>query len=88
MKTITTTAIVALMTATLGLTAIAPSYAQDAAPAQAQTQQQPGPGFGFRHDTNGGPRQFFGGDLLGFDRGVEAVEIALVRLSHAIELTA
>lgn len=91
MKTITTTAIVALMTATLGLTAIASTYAQDAAaPAQAQTQQKPGPGFGigFRHDTNGGPRQFFGGDLLGFDRGVEAVEIALVRLSHAIELTA
>ena len=88
MKTITTTAIVALMTATLGLSAIAPSYAQDAAPAQAQTEQQPGPGFGFRHDTNGGARQFFGGDLLGFDRGVEAVEIALVRLSHAIELTA
>ena len=89
MKTITTTAIVALMTATLGLSAIAPSYAQDAAaPAQAQTQQQPGPGFGFRHDTNG-PRQFGrGGDLLGFDRGTEAVEIALVRLSHAIELTA
>lgn len=86
MKTITTTAIVALMTATLGLSAIAPSYAQDAAPTQAQ--QQPSPGFGFRHDTNGGPRQFIGGDLLGFDRGVEAVEIALVRLSHAVELTA
>lgn len=86
MKTITTTAIVALMTATLGLSAIAPGYAQDAAPAQ--TQQQPGPGFGFRHDTNGGPRQFIGGDLLGFDRGVEAVEIALVRLSHAVEMTA
>lgn len=86
MKTITTTAIVALMTATLGLSAIAPSYAQDAAPAQAQTQQQPG--FGFRHDTHG-PRQFGGGgDLLGFDRGTEAVEIALVRLSHAVELTA
>ena len=86
MKTFTKTAIVALMTATLGLSAIAPSYAQDAAPTQAQ--QQPGPGFGFRHDNHGGPRQFIGGDLLGFDRGVEAVEIALVRLSHAIELTA
>lgn len=86
MKTFTKTAIVALMTATLGLSAIASSYAQDAAPTQAQ--QQPGPGFGFRHDNHGGPRQFIGGDLLGFDRGVEAVEIALVRLSHAIELTA
>jgi len=86
MKTFTKTAIVALMTATLGLSAIASSYAQDAAPTPAQ--QQPGPGFGFRHDNHGGPRQFIGGDLLGFDRGVEAVEIALVRLSHAIELTA
>lgn len=94
MKTITTTAIVALMTATLGLTAIAPTYAQEtqapAAPAPAQEQVQgKGPGLNFRHH-NQGPRQDGGGfrDLLGFERGTEAVEIALVRLSHAVELTA
>lgn len=89
MKTITTTAIVALMTATLGLTAIAPTYAQEAAPAPAQQQvQDKGPGPNFRQH-NQGPRQGRGfGDLLGFERGAEAVEIALVRLSHAVELTA
>lgn len=86
MKTITTTAIVALMTATIGLSAIAPTYAQQAAPAPSQEQAQAkAPGANFRPN---GPRQGGGfGDLLGFERGSEAVEIALVRLSHAIELT-
>ena len=52
MKTITTTAIVALMTATLGLTAIVPTSAQDAAPAQEQAFRQGGP----RHmGQHGGP---------------------------------
>lgn len=89
MKTITTTAIVALMTAAIGFTAIAPTYAQDAAPAPVQEQLQgKGPGLNFRHH-NQGPREGRGfGNLLGFERGSEAVEIALVRLSHAIELTA
>lgn len=86
MKTIATTAIVALMTAAIGLTAIAPTYAQEATPAPAQEQGK-GPGLHFRHN-NQGPRQGGFGDLLGFERGAEAVEIALVRLSHAIELTA
>jgi LTXXQ motif family protein len=87
MKTITTTAIVALMTAAIGFTAIAPTYAQDAAPAPAQEQTiGKGPGLNFRHN-NQGPRQGGFGDLLGFERGAEAVEIALVRLSHAVELT-
>ncbi|MGB3339425.1 MAG: Spy/CpxP family protein refolding chaperone [Devosia sp.] len=89
MKTITTSAIVALMTATIGLSTIAPTFAQDAAPAQAQ--QQGGPGLHFHHD-NQGPRQGggmrSGADLFSFERGAEAIEIALVRLSHRIDLTA
>ena len=87
MKTITTTAIVALMTAAIGLTAIAPTYAQETAPAPMQEQAQGnGPGLHMRHN-NQGPRHGGFGDLLGFERGAEAVEIALVRLSHAVELT-
>jgi hypothetical protein len=88
MKTITTTAIVALMTATIGLSAIAPTFAQGAAPTQVQAEN--GPGFHLRRDNQGpgpmgGQR---GGDFLDFARGGEAIEIALVRLSHRIELTA
>ena len=86
MKTITKTAIVALMTATIGLSAIAPSFAQDAAPTQVQAENGPG----FRHGNQGpgpmgGQR---GGDFLNFARGGEAIEVALVHLSHRIELTA
>lgn len=89
MKMIRSPAIVALMTAALGLTAIAPAFAQDATtPAQiADNGHRDG---GQRGDN--GPRQFGrGGDglggLLNFQRGAEAIEIAVVRLSHAIELT-
>lgn len=89
MKTIKTTAIVALMTAAIGLTAIAPTYAQDAAPAPTQEQafRPGGPGLHLRQDNQGPGR---GGFLDFFGRGdsTEAVEIALVRLSHAIEMTA
>ena len=103
MKTITTTAIVALMTATIGLSAAAPSFAQDATaptanPAQAQMPHT-GKSFGgnFRHNEqgprHGGPGAMgemgeMGGPgaLLDF-RNAEAIEIALVRLSHRIELT-
>ncbi|MCR6673921.1 Spy/CpxP family protein refolding chaperone [Devosia ginsengisoli] len=85
MKTITTTAIVALMTASIGLTAIVPTYAQDAAPAQEQSFRQGGPGFHLRQDGFGGPGR---GGLVDFLGGsTEAVEIALVRLSHAVEMT-
>ena len=87
MKTISATAIVALMTATLGFTAIAPAFAQESASVAAPQQQTQN----FRNHNNehGGPRQGGGfGDLLNFGRGAEGVEIALVRLSHAIELTA
>lgn len=84
MKTLPMTAIVALLTATIGLTSIVPTYAQQtAAPAQAEQQSN------FRHHDRG-PRmggRMGGGDFLGFERGAEAVEIAFVRLSHAIEMT-
>jgi hypothetical protein len=89
MKTITTTAIVALMTATIGLSAIAPTFAQDAAPTQVQAEN--GPGFHLRRDNQGpGPMggQRGGGDFLNFARGAEGIEIALVHLSHRIEMTA
>lgn len=90
MKSITKSAIVALLTATVGLSAIAPGFAQDAAPTQtAEARPQGGNGPDFRHGNNG-PRQGggFGGDIIGLDRGAEAVEVALVRLSHRIDLTA
>ena len=92
MKTFKTSAIIALMTAAVGLSAIVPSYAQDAAPPAPQAAEQgQGPGHGPmsgpRHggDRQGGPRGMAG--FIGFDRGVEAVEIALVRLSHAVDMT-
>tara|TARA_R110002124_G_scaffold36451_19_gene117516 strand:+ start:187 stop:897 length:711 start_codon:yes stop_codon:yes gene_type:complete len=99
MKTFQTSAVVALMTAAIGLSAIAPSYAQDATPpAPPATRPMPAPGVdpmgNMRpHDGPGqagprqnGPRGMAG--FIGFERGAEAVEIALVRLSHAIDMTA
>lgn len=82
-------AIVALMTASIGLSAAAPAFAQELAPGQAQPS---GPGFHIRHH-NQGPHGGMGGGMgggafLSFERGAEAIEIALVRLSHRIELTA
>lgn len=86
MKTISKTALVALMTATIGLGAIAPSFAQQAAAAAPAEQTQRD---NFRQHNqgprNGGPMG--GGDFLGVERGAEAIEIALVRLSHRLELT-
>lgn len=98
MKTISTTAILALMTASIGLGAVAPALAQDAAPAAPAVQAQPAdaatdaaagadrpmrPGPGQRH--GGGPDGAAG--ILGIERGAEAIEIAIVRLSHAADLT-
>ncbi|MGV8856438.1 MAG: Spy/CpxP family protein refolding chaperone [Devosia sp.] len=104
MKNFQTTAVVALMTAAIGLSAIAPSYAQDAAaPTAAAGQQMPAAGrdpMGHmgNHDGQGQGRQGLAAQhrggargmagLMGFERGSEAVEIALVRLSHAIDMTA
>ena len=92
MKTISTTAIVAVMTATLGLSAVAPAMAQQAGPRHQQNhlQQQPGEGPG-RHlqrpAENGPGRGGMLGGLLDFGRDGENIEVALVRLSHRIELT-
>lgn len=91
MKTISTKIILAMMTATLGLGAIAPATAQTAAPSaetQATDAAQSGPK-AHRPDSNGqrrGPGFGLGG-LLNLDRGGEAMEIALVRLSHRIDLS-
>jgi hypothetical protein len=76
MKTITTTALVALMTATIGLSAAAPAFAQDASPRPDRTHQTER-----GHGGMGGARGFL--DL----RNPDAVEIGLVRLSQRIELT-
>jgi hypothetical protein len=94
MKTISATALAALMTASVAFAAI-PAQAQDAPPPPAGTEMPGGhgPGHGPRpggpgmnHD--GGPRRGgLGGDLLDFRGGSEAIEIALVRLSHRIEMT-
>lgn len=91
MKTLQTTAIIALTTAALGLSAIAPSFAQTAAPAAPAAQEQfQGKGnMGQRQDAgqrHGGQRGM--GGMIGFERGAEGIEIALVRLSHAIDMTA
>jgi len=84
MKKLSSTAIAALLTATLGLSAAAPALAQDTpgAPDVQAQQNQPGER-GFRGPQRGGNA----GDILGFERGAEAVEIALVRLTHQLELT-
>ncbi|ODT50462.1 Spy/CpxP family protein refolding chaperone [Devosia sp. 63-57] len=90
MKTLYTSAIVALMTTTLGLSAVAPAMAQTAIPTENSQAAKPAEANGFRPGKpgNDGPRHGGGmGELLGFERGAEAIEIALVRLSHRLELT-
>nr|WP_314258623.1 Spy/CpxP family protein refolding chaperone [uncultured Devosia sp.] len=82
MKTISKTAIVALLTATLGTTALVPVFAQETAPQPPHAQQQGN----FRHHDQG-PGERFSGGLFNVERGAEAIEIALVRLSHRVELT-
>lgn len=89
MKTISTTAIAALMTAALGFSAIAPAMAQDAPgtpPDRAFAEQGRKADRGFGPGAHG-PRHGMGGDLLNFERGAEGIEIALVRLSHRLDLT-
>lgn len=93
MKTISSTAIAALVTATLGAMTILPAQAQTVptppdAPAATQVgpfhgDRGPGPGpRGMKGDMNG-PM----GDLLAIDRGAEAIEIGLVRLAYRLDLT-
>ncbi|WP_323014836.1 Spy/CpxP family protein refolding chaperone [Devosia sp.] len=84
MKKLSSTAVAALLTATLGLSAVAPVLAQDApgsSDVQAERSQPAERGFrGPQRDGNVG-------DILGVERGAEAVEIALVRLTHRLDLT-
>lgn len=83
MKTISTSAIIAVMAATLGLTAIAPAMAQTAAPtSQAETSQA------FRPGHNGPQRGSGFGGFLNIERGAEAIEVAIVRITHRLDLTA
>jgi hypothetical protein len=91
MKTISTAAIVALMAASIGLGALAPAMAQNAAAGTAPAaQNQPmGPANGTERGFRNGPGmpQGDGIGLFNIERGAEAIEIAAVRLSHAIDLT-
>jgi hypothetical protein len=94
MKTISTTAIVAMMITTIGLGAVAPAMAQ-------QGGQQPPARHHMHNQGDGAHRQFnqdgprhnapraggMLGGLLDFSRGGENIEIALVRLSHRVDLT-
>ena len=90
MKTISTTAIVALMTTAIGLGAIAPAIAQETTAPTASQSQPADPAAGAERGFRNGPGMRHGGGaggLLNIERGAEAIEIAIVRLSHAIELT-
>ena len=88
MKTISTTAILALMTASIGLGAVVPALAQDATPAAPAAQTQPAdPSQAGERGFRNGPGMRHGGGLFDIAGGAEAIEIAIVRLSHAIELT-
>jgi hypothetical protein len=110
-------AIAALVAATLGLGAAAPSFAQDATTTPARQWQDSGPQ-GATPDRNMGPGRYGRGSEPGrygrgmapgrgmgmgmgmgmgpggllmlacSDRGAEALEIALVRMSHRLDLTA
>lgn len=90
MKIISTKAALALVASTISLAALAPTMAQDApANPPAQTQAAPAaPAPGKAHNGFGfGPRgQNFGG-LITLERGAENVEVALVRLSHRLDLS-
>ncbi|MGV3577137.1 MAG: Spy/CpxP family protein refolding chaperone [Devosia sp.] len=84
-------ALMAVVATAIGLSAVAPAMAQPApqAPDAAVAQQDGGPGSQAFRPQSGGPRQQ-GGDAAGlfdFSRGGEGIEIALVRLSHRLDLT-
>ncbi|MDB5529024.1 MAG: hypothetical protein JWR51_2127 [Devosia sp.] len=88
MKTISATAIVALMTVSVGLAAAAPAMAQQAQPRFQQHMQHQGWGGNNQGNTMRPNRDGAGlGGLLAFGRDSERLEIALVRLTHAIDLT-
>lgn len=80
--------IIAVVAAALGLGAVAPAMAQSAPPAPEAAVTQGDNGQAFRPHGEG-PRQRGGegAGFLDFGRGAEAVEVALVKLSHRIDLT-
>jgi len=90
MSKYSTKAIAAVLVTALGIGAVAPALAQatPAAPeAPAEGQAEKAPERIFRMHING-PHEAGGAvGFLNFARGAEAVEVALVRLSHRIELT-
>lgn len=89
MKAISTKAIVAVMATAIGLGAVAPAMAQPAPPAPeaAVAPDATGP-MGHPGRPGQGPRERGGfGDLFDFGRGGEGIEVALVRLSHRLDLT-
>jgi hypothetical protein len=101
MKSLTSAAIVALTAAVIGAGGLATSaYAQQGpqgGPNQQQLQGPGGPGGnqfrpfnrGQMQDDRGGPRRMGGLlDLVCSERGAERLEVAFVRLSHRIEITA
>lgn len=92
MKTITTKAAAAFLVTAIGFSAVAPVMAQTAAPAPGSevTQSQDASKDRPPHRRGDqGPRGMNGGagSMLDFGRGAEAIEVALVRISHRIELT-
>lgn len=83
--------LMAVVATAIGLSAVAPAMAQPAphAPDAATTQEDGGPGNQAFRPQGGGPRQHGGGagGFFDFSRGGEGIEIALVRLSHRLDLT-
>ncbi|MBO9587340.1 Spy/CpxP family protein refolding chaperone [Devosia sp.] len=82
--------LMAVVATAIGLSAVAPAMAQPAPPAPdaATTQEDVGPGNQAFRPQGGGPRQHGGaGGFFDFSRGGEGIEIALVRLSHRLDLT-
>lgn len=89
MKPVTRTALVAIATAAIGTTAIAPALAQPFGGGHQMIQRIPGgEPRTFRPDHRGGV-SMRGGLLAMFfsERGAEAIDIAAVRLTHQLDLT-
>lgn len=87
MNAIPTKTILAIMATAIGLGAVAPAMAQSTPPAPEAAIAQDADasaGHAFR-PQGGGPRG--PGGFFDFGRGGEGIEVALVQLSHRIELT-
>jgi hypothetical protein len=92
MKTITTNAAAAFLVTAIGFSAVAPVMAQATAPAAGNEVTQPQDMTKERpphRRGDHGPRGMHAGagSVLDFGRGAEAIEVALVRISHRIDLT-